>query len=148
MTNHAINKNKITVFGGDQLRPNLHVEDYCDAVMLLMAAPTEKVANETFNIGYENMSIMSIAEIVKTVVEEEFPEKAPSKLLEPRAMTIGLIILILIKSLTCWVINRRGRFKKLCVIYAKPLRKTKYPTALMMTFISTSKDCSIDRRVK
>ena len=77
LTNHAINKNKITVFGGDQLRPNLHVEDYCDAVMLLMAAPTEKVANETFNIGYENMSIMGIAEIVKTVVEEEFPEKAP-----------------------------------------------------------------------
>ena len=59
------------------MRPNLHVEDYCDAVMLLMNAPTEKVANETFNIGYENMSIMGIAEIVKTVVEEELPEKAP-----------------------------------------------------------------------
>ena len=77
LTSHAINKNKITVFGGDQLRPNLHIEDYCDAVMLLMDAPTEKVAIETFNIGYENMSIMGIAEIVKTVVEEEFPEKAP-----------------------------------------------------------------------
>ena len=77
LTNHAINKNKITVFGGDQLRPNLHVEDYCNAVMLLMNAPAEKVADETFNIGYENMSIMGIAEIVKAVVEEEFPEKAP-----------------------------------------------------------------------
>ena len=32
LTNHAVNKNKITVFGGDQLRPNLHVKDYCDAV--------------------------------------------------------------------------------------------------------------------
>lgn len=77
LTNHAINNNKITVFGGDQLRPNLHVEDYCNAVILLMNAPTEQVADETFNIGYENMSIMSIAEIVKVVVEEEFPDKAP-----------------------------------------------------------------------
>ena len=81
LTNHAINKNKITVFGGDQLRPNLHVEDYCDAVMILMNASAEKVADETFNIGYENMSIMSIAEIVKTVVEEEFPEKAPIEII-------------------------------------------------------------------
>ena len=34
LTNLAINKNKITVFGGDQLRPNLHILDYCDLVLL------------------------------------------------------------------------------------------------------------------
>tara|TARA_B100001971_G_C17986521_1_gene430101 strand:- start:33 stop:686 length:654 start_codon:yes stop_codon:yes gene_type:complete len=28
LTNHAINKGKITVYGGDQLRPNLHIQDY------------------------------------------------------------------------------------------------------------------------
>ena len=81
LTNHAINKNKITVFGGDQLRPNLHVQDYCNAVMLLIDAPTEKVADETFNIGYENMSIMRIAETVKEVVEKEFPDKAPIEII-------------------------------------------------------------------
>lgn len=81
LTNHAINNNKITVFGGDQLRPNLHVDDYCKAVMLLMSAPSEKVADEIFNVGYENMSIMGIAEIVKQVVEREFPEKAPIEIL-------------------------------------------------------------------
>jgi nucleoside-diphosphate-sugar epimerase len=75
LTNHAVNKNKITVFGGDQLRPNLHVKDYCDAVELLLEAPSEKIRDEIFNVGYQNMSIKDIALLVKKVVEQEFPEK-------------------------------------------------------------------------
>ncbi|MBU1012577.1 MAG: SDR family oxidoreductase [Bacteroidetes bacterium] len=75
LTNHAVNKNKITVFGGDQLRPNLHVQDYCDTVELLLNAPSEKIKNEIFNVGYQNMSIMDIAHLVKKVVQKEFPEK-------------------------------------------------------------------------
>jgi nucleoside-diphosphate-sugar epimerase len=68
LTNHAINNGKITVFGGDQMRPNLHIE-------VLLNAPDEKIANEIFNVGYQNMSIMHIAKLVKGVVEKEFPEK-------------------------------------------------------------------------
>lgn len=75
LTNHAVNNGKITVFGGEQMRPNLHILDYCDAVQLLLDAPDEKVANETFNVGYQNMSILDIALLVKRVVEREFPEK-------------------------------------------------------------------------
>jgi len=75
LTNHAINKGKILVFGGDQLRPNLHIQDYADLCKLLLTAPTEKIANETFNCGFQNMSIMDIAKTVKKVVQEEFPEK-------------------------------------------------------------------------
>ncbi len=77
LTNHAVNNNKITVFGGDQMRPNLHVKDYCDAVEMLMTAPAAKVQNEIFNIGFQNMSIADLALLVKDVVEQEFPEKAP-----------------------------------------------------------------------
>ena len=75
LTNHAINNGKITVFGGEQLRPNLHILDYCDAVQVLLDAPDEKIANEIFNVGYQNMSIMDIALLVKRIVQEEFPEK-------------------------------------------------------------------------
>lgn len=75
LTNHAINKGKITVFGGDQLRPNLHIQDYSDVVQLLLSAPAEKIANGVYNVGYQNKSIMEIAQIVKSVVEREFPEK-------------------------------------------------------------------------
>lgn len=75
LTNNAVNKGKILVFGGNQLRPNLHVQDYADLCKLLLTAPTEKVANETFNCGFQNMSILDIAKAVKKVVEEVFPEK-------------------------------------------------------------------------
>ncbi len=75
LTNHAVNKGRITVFGGAQLRPNLHVQDYADLCELLLNAPDEKIANQTFNCGFQNMSIMDIALIVKKVVQQEFPEK-------------------------------------------------------------------------
>jgi len=77
LTNHAITNNKITVFGGSQLRPNLHIKDYCAAVQLLLTAPAEKIQKEIFNVGFQNLSIMDIALMVKKIVEQEFPEKAP-----------------------------------------------------------------------
>ncbi|MCC6779463.1 MAG: SDR family oxidoreductase [Hyphomicrobiales bacterium] len=77
LTNHAVNAGKITVFGGSQLRPNLHIQDYCDAVQLLLAAPADKIRNETFNIGFQNLSLMEIAELVRRVVSEEMPERPP-----------------------------------------------------------------------
>lgn len=75
LTNHAVNLGKITVFGGSQLRPNLHIQDMCDLYKLLLETPKEKISGETFNVGYQNKSIMEIANIVKNVVEEIFPEK-------------------------------------------------------------------------
>jgi len=77
LTTHAVLNNKITVFGGDQQRPNLHVLDFVDLWKLLLTVPDEKIAGETFNCGYMNQTIMDIATRVKKVVEEEFPEKAP-----------------------------------------------------------------------
>lgn len=75
LTNHAINNNKITVFGGEQLRPNLNIQDMCDLYQLLLELPAEKIAGQTFNAGYQNLSIMDIAKVVRKVVKEEFPEK-------------------------------------------------------------------------
>ena len=75
LSNHAVNTNKITVFGGEQQRPNLHIQDMCDLYKLLLEVPDERIAGETFNAGYQNQSIMDIAGIVKKVVQEEFPER-------------------------------------------------------------------------
>ena len=75
LTNFAVNKNKIVVFGGSQLRPNLHIDDYCRAVDCLINAPSEKIKNKIFNIGYQNLSISDIANKVKKVVENYFPDK-------------------------------------------------------------------------
>ncbi len=75
LTNHAINNNKITVFGGSQLRPNLHIQDYCDVVEMFLVADTDKIQDEIFNVGYQNLSLMEIAHLVQKVVSREFPEK-------------------------------------------------------------------------
>jgi nucleoside-diphosphate-sugar epimerase len=76
LTNHAVNKDKILVYGGVQLRPNLHVKDYTELCVALLAAPDNLIANQIFNCGYENQSIMDIALAVKKVVMREFPDKA------------------------------------------------------------------------
>jgi len=75
LTNHAINAGKITVFGGSQKRPNLHVQDMCDLYKLLLEVTDDKIAGQTFNAGFQNLSIMEIAQIAKRVVQEEFPDK-------------------------------------------------------------------------
>lgn len=80
LTNHAVNKGVITVFGGVQRRPNLHIEDMTDLYVNMLEYPTDKIAAQTFNAGFENHSIAHLAEIVRDVVEEEFPEKKPIRI--------------------------------------------------------------------
>ncbi len=75
LTNHAVTNGKITVFGGTQLRPNLHVQDMCDLYRTLVDAAPERFSGEIFNCGFQNMSIMDIALVVKRIVEEEMPQK-------------------------------------------------------------------------
>ena len=74
LTNFAVNKHKILVFGGKQLRPNLHIDDYCGAIECLINAPSNKIKDQIFNVGYQNLSIAKIADKVKKVVEDYFPE--------------------------------------------------------------------------
>jgi nucleoside-diphosphate-sugar epimerase len=73
LTNHAANKGEITVFGGAQLRPNLHIDDMVDLYVNLLAAPTELVAGQTFNAGFQNQSVSEIAERVRAVVSARMP---------------------------------------------------------------------------
>jgi nucleoside-diphosphate-sugar epimerase len=77
LTNHAINNRHISVWGGSQLRPNLHIQDYVDLCLLLVEAETSLIQNQIFNCGYQNMSIMEIAETVKETVEDYFPDLGP-----------------------------------------------------------------------
>jgi nucleoside-diphosphate-sugar epimerase len=75
LTNHAVNKGVITVFGGSQMRPNLHIEDMVDAYELMLEAPHERIHGETFNVAFQNRSIADIAVIVKKVVQQEVPHR-------------------------------------------------------------------------
>lgn len=77
LTMHAIMKKEITVFGGKQRRPNLHIADMCRVYKTLLEAPEELVAGETFNVGAENMSLNEAAALVRKVVLEEMGIDAP-----------------------------------------------------------------------
>jgi nucleoside-diphosphate-sugar epimerase len=68
LTNHAVNSGRITVFGGDQQRPNIHIDDMADAYVRLLTAPDAQVSGQVFNAGYENHTVRQIAEMVRSVV--------------------------------------------------------------------------------
>ncbi len=68
LTTHAVNNGKIRVFGGSQLRPNIHIEDMTDLYLQCLQETSERIDGKTFNAGYENRSVMEIAEMVRTVV--------------------------------------------------------------------------------
>jgi nucleoside-diphosphate-sugar epimerase len=80
LTNHAVNRGVITVFGGSQKRPNIHIEDVTDLYVKMLEYPDELVAGEIFNAGYENHTVAQLAEIAKEGVEREFPAKAPIRI--------------------------------------------------------------------
>ncbi len=71
LTNLAYHKREITVFGGSQLRPNIHITDMVQAYVALLEAPTEKIAGQIFNAGYENQSVTELAETVRSVIGQD-----------------------------------------------------------------------------
>ena len=70
LTNYAINKGFIRVFGGKQSRPNCHIDDMCDLYKMLIMKDISQFNGEVFNAGTENLRILEVAEKVKQVVEE------------------------------------------------------------------------------
>lgn len=75
LTNHAVNLGKITIFGGLQMRPNIHIQDMVNLYIKLLEYPKELVAGKIYNAGYENYTILKIADIVKDIVEGNMPER-------------------------------------------------------------------------
>jgi nucleoside-diphosphate-sugar epimerase len=68
LTNHAINNGKITVFGGSQKRPNIHIDDMVQLYLNCMEYKNSLIDGMVFNAGYENHPVMEIAEMVRGVI--------------------------------------------------------------------------------
>ncbi len=68
LTNLAYHKREITVFGGTQLRPNIHIEDMVEAYIAVLRAPVDVIAGQIYNAGYENQPVSELAEIVRQEV--------------------------------------------------------------------------------
>jgi nucleoside-diphosphate-sugar epimerase len=79
----ALTKGAITVLGGDQTRPNIHIDDITDLYVFLLDRPD---VQGIFNAGFENLSIRTIAE----TIAEHIPAKIniePSN--DPRSYRIN-----------------------------------------------------------
>ncbi len=68
LTNFGYNRGEITVYGGNQLRPNIHIEDMARVYIALLAAEDEQVDGKVFNAGYENRTVMELARMVQRQV--------------------------------------------------------------------------------
>ena len=68
LTMQALSKGKITVFGGDQVRPNIHIDDITDLYLHLI---DHSDITGVFNAGFENISIMDIAKMVTKYIPVE-----------------------------------------------------------------------------
>jgi nucleoside-diphosphate-sugar epimerase len=70
LTAKAVIDNEITIYGGDQWRPFIHVDDAARAVLLVLEAPLGIVRNQIFNVGTneQNYTIRQIGEIIHKLV--------------------------------------------------------------------------------
>jgi nucleoside-diphosphate-sugar epimerase len=71
MTNHAVNNRVIRVFGGNQVRPNIHIEDMTDLYVRVVSLPSELIDGKIYNAGYYNQTINEIAQTARNVVGDD-----------------------------------------------------------------------------
>lgn len=71
MAAHAHFNRSIKVFGGGQMRPNLHIEDMTDLYLRTLEWPDEAIDGRTYNAGYQNHTVGEIADIVRGVMGED-----------------------------------------------------------------------------
>ncbi len=71
LTNHAVNRRKITVTGGAQKRPNIHIDDVTDLYLKSLEWPAEKINRKIFNAGYDNFTVDELARQVRRIVGRE-----------------------------------------------------------------------------
>ena len=68
LTNHAYHNREIKVFGGNQLRPNVHIDDMVDSYLAVISASSDKINGEIFNVGFKNQTVKELANDVKSII--------------------------------------------------------------------------------
>ena len=71
LANNAYHKRKIKIFGGEQLRPNIHIDDMVDVYIQIIKSPLKKITGQIFNAGYQNLKVKKIADIVKNIIGQD-----------------------------------------------------------------------------
>lgn len=71
LTNLAYNKGEISVYGGQQLRPNINIKDMSNAYLFLINQPKQLISGEVFNIGFENYSVNTLCDLVTRNIKKK-----------------------------------------------------------------------------
>lgn len=84
LTDQALTDGRIRVFGGAQMRPNVHIRDLTAFYRMLLDAPVDKVSGRAFNVSRQNESVMGLAEMIRDEIDASLPiETVPSN--DPRS---------------------------------------------------------------
>lgn len=84
LTDQALTDRRIRVFGGAQMRPNVHVRDLTAFYRMLLTAPADKISGRAFNVSRENASVMALAEMIRDELDASLPiDTVPSD--DPRS---------------------------------------------------------------
>lgn len=75
LTSHAFHNKKIKVFGGEQLRPNLHITDMVEIYMQSMLWEDKDIFNKIYNVGYMNHKVKELGEMICTTVGKALGEE-------------------------------------------------------------------------
>lgn len=68
LTNHAFNIGRVKVFGGDQLRPNIHVDDMTDLYVRSLEWADADIDGKIYNVGRENHTVRQLSDMVRDIV--------------------------------------------------------------------------------
>ena len=73
LSNLAYHTGKVKVLGGEQMRPNIHIEDMVRAYLHVLESPKEKIQGEIFNVGYHNHTVSELGKMVQRIVGKKRP---------------------------------------------------------------------------
>ena len=68
MTNLAYHKKEITIFGGSQFRPNIHIDDMVDVYIKLLEVENYEINKQIYNVGFDNFTVGQLATKVKEII--------------------------------------------------------------------------------
>jgi len=71
LANHAYHNREIKVFGGEQLRPNVHIDDMILSYLAVLESDPKKINGEIFNVGFKNQTVNELATDVKSIIGED-----------------------------------------------------------------------------
>ena len=84
LTDQALTDRRIRVFGGAQMRPNVHIRDLTAFYRMLLTAPADKISGRAFNVCRKNASVMALAEMIRDELDASLPiDTVPSD--DPRS---------------------------------------------------------------